>query len=190
MNPKTVFTAFLTALLLSIPAFSQAEIKAGRAIQITIQGVPTEEKAKIDGMYPVGVNGTINMPFLNGTLRAAGMRPEELAASIQNAYKREQIYRNPTIQVFASSADVLDEQQVHVGGKVKIPGPTKFNEGLTLWQAVQAAGGATEFGSMRRVKLYRGGQQREYDLTQARFMQIPLKPGDTIDVPPKTITGR
>lgn len=189
MNLKTIFTAIITALLLSIPAFSQAEIKAGRAIQITIQGVPTDEKAKIDGMYPVGVNGTINMPFLNGTLRAAGMFPEDLALSIENAYKREQIYRNPTIQVFASSADVLDEQQVHVGGRVRTPGPTKFNDGLTLYQAVQAAGGATEFGSMKRVKLFRGGQQRQYDLTQAKFMQIPLRPGDTIEVPQKTITG-
>lgn len=190
MNLKSLITIAYSLLLLVVPAFSQAEIKAGKAIQITIQGVAAEEKARIDGMYPVGSNGTINMPYLDGqAIRAAGLRPEQLAASIQSAYKSAQIYRNPTIQVFASSADTLDEQQVHVGGRVRSPGPAKFTDGLTLWQAVQAAGGATEFGSMKRVKLFRGGQQRQYDLTQAQFMQIPLRPGDTIEVPQKTITG-
>lgn len=190
MNLKSLITVVFSLFLMAHSAFSQAEIKAGKAIQITIQGVAAEEKARIDGMYPVGSNGTINMPYLDGqAIRAAGLRPEQLAASIQSAYKRAQIYRNPTIQVFASSADVLDEQQVHVGGRVRNPGPAKFTDGLTLWQAVQAAGGATEFGSMKRVKLFRGGQQRQYDLTQAQFMQIPLRPGDTVEVPQKTITG-
>jgi protein involved in polysaccharide export with SLBB domain len=185
MNLRTSFAALLTSLMLVIPAFPQAEIKAGKAIQITIQGVPVAEKAKVDGLYPVGVNGTINMPFLNQPIRAAGLRPEQLAQSIQSAYIREQIYRNPTVQVFGSDGEAIDVQQVHVGGRVKAPGPTKFVEGLTLWQAIQAAGGATEFGSMKRVKLYRGKSQNQYDLTQPKFMQIPLKPGDTIEVPQK-----
>ena len=61
-----------------------------------------------------------------------------------------------------------------------------YNRTLTLYQAIQAAGGATEFGSMKRVKLFRGGKQKQYDLTQAQFMQIPLEPNDTIEVPQKT----
>jgi capsular exopolysaccharide synthesis family protein len=48
-----------------------------------------------------------------------------------------------------------------------------------------AAGGATPFGTMKRVKLLRAGKQRQYDLTQLQNMQHPLDPGDTIEVPQK-----
>jgi protein involved in polysaccharide export with SLBB domain len=185
MNLKSLIITVLALILPLASAFSQSEIKAGGSIQITIQGVPTEEKAKIDGLYPVGVNGTINMPFLDGPIKAASLRPEQLAASIEEAYKRAQIYRNPTINVFAAGQERIEEQVVHVGGEVKIPGRTRFTDGLTLWQAIQAAGGATPFGSMKRVTLVRGGKQRQYDVTQAQFMNIPLKPDDTIMVPHK-----
>jgi protein involved in polysaccharide export with SLBB domain len=61
----------------------------------------------------------------------------------------------------------------------------KFNRGLTLWQAIQAAGGPTEFGTMRRVSILRAGKLRSYDVTQVQFMQIPLEPHDSITVPQK-----
>lgn len=64
-----------------------------------------------------------------------------------------------------------------------------YTSQLTLYQAIQAAGGATEFGSMKRVKLFRKGQQKQYNLTKAQFMHIPLQPEDTIEVPQKTPWG-
>jgi protein involved in polysaccharide export with SLBB domain len=62
-----------------------------------------------------------------------------------------------------------------------------YNRNLTLYQAIANAGGATEFGSMKRVKLIRAGKQRLYDLTQLQNMQIPLEPDDTIEIPQKTV---
>ena len=58
------------------------------------------------------------------------------------------------------------------------------------YDAVQAARGATEFGSMRRVGLIRGSDRKEYDLTQTKFMNIILEPNDTILVPQKDLLGR
>jgi len=188
MNIKTIITAALASLLLALPVFSQSQIRAGRAIQITIQGVPPEERARIDGIYPVGESGSINMPFI-GTIRAAGLRPEVLALNIQNAYRQGGFYRSPTIQVIASSAETIDDQVVHVGGQVRNAGPVKFIQGLTLYQAVQSARGATEFGSMKRVKLFRAGRQRQYDLTRLQDMNVLLEPNDTIEVPQKNIWG-
>lgn len=188
MNIKTIVTAALASLLLALPVFSQSQIRAGRAIQISIQGVPPEERARIDGIYPVGESGSINMPYI-GMVRAAGLRPEVLSVNIQNAYKQAGYYRNPTIQVIASSADTIDEQVVHVGGHVRQTGPVKYIQGLTLYQAVQAARGASEFGSMKRVKLFRGGNQRQYDLTRAQDMNVILQPNDTIEVPQKNLWG-
>lgn len=184
MNLKALFVICLALLGVSLTAFSQP-IQPKQAIRITVNGVPLEEKSRIDGDYPVGENGTVNMPFI-GPVAAAGLRPENLASVLQSRYKSAQIYRDPTFQVIATGAGgTVVEEVVHVGGQVVRTGPVKFNRGLTLYQAIQAAGGATPFGTMKRVKLLRAGKQRQYDLTQLQHMQIPLDPNDTIEVPQK-----
>lgn len=179
---------FLALLCLVSPVLSQ--IEAGNSVQISIMGVPGEEKSKIDAIYPVSDSGTVNLPFI-GNVRAAGLRPEVLAASIQNAYKSAQIYTDPTIQVISTTEGAgVRAQVIHIGGQIRSPGPVAFQKNLTIYQAVQAAGGATEFGSLKRVKLYRGGKIQTYDLTNPQFMRVPLQPDDTLEVPQKNWIGQ
>ena len=78
---------------------------------------------------------------------------------------------------------------VTVGGQVRAPGSFRIVSGTTLWQAIQGTGGATEFGSMRRVKLIRDGTMKVYDLTKSQWMGIVLKANDTIEVPEKSLWG-
>jgi protein involved in polysaccharide export with SLBB domain len=190
MNFRKIFAVVMTAVALITPSFAQSEIKVGKALQITIQGVPIEEQQKINGQYMVTDSGLISMPHLS-PIRAVGMNPGSLANVIQSRYKSEGIYRNPTIQVFANMEGAgVDKQSVTVGGQVRRPGPVEYSRELTLYQAIQAAGGATEFGSLKRVVLFRNGQGRRYDVTQAQFMNIPLSPSDTIEVPQKTMLGQ
>lgn len=186
MNLKRIISAVFA--LIALAASLSAQIQPGRAIQITISGVPSEEKARFDGIYPVSESGMINMPLI-GQVKASGLRAEQLQSSLESRYKSAEIYLHPTIQVIDSSAKTIDEQVVHVGGQVRRTGPVPYNRNLTLYQAIQAAGGATEFGSMKRVKLFRGGRQKQYNLTKAQFMHIPLEPNDTIEVPQKTPWG-
>lgn len=184
MKLKSCFNVLLLLLFTILPAFSQA-IQAGKSVQITVLGIPAPDKGTIDGSYPVGDNGTVNMPFI-GQVRAAGLKPENLASMLEARYKTAEIYRNPTFQVVADTErGNLDESVIHVGGQVRRNGPVKYNRGLTLWQAIQAAGGPTEFGTMRRVSILRAGKLRSYDVTQVQFMQIPLEPNDSITVPQK-----
>ncbi len=188
MSLKSIAISLTLALGLICPALSQ--IEAGSSVQITIMGVPGEEKSKIDAIYPVSDSGTVNMPFI-GAVRAAGLRPESLASAIQDAYKFAQIYNDPTIQVISTrEGAAVREQVVHVGGQVRRTGPVAFQKNLTIYQAVQAAGGSTEFGSLRRVKLYRAGKPTTYDLTNPQFMSVPLQPDDTLEVPQKDWRGR
>jgi len=182
---------FKIALLLwATAAPLLAQIQAGTSVHITIMGVPPEEKGKIDSLYPVSSSGMVNLPFI-GTIRAAGMSPEGLAASIQNAYRSAEIYNSPTIQVVSTTEGAgVKEELVHIGGQVRRPGPVKFTSNLTIYQAIQAAGGPTEFGSMKRVKLYRSGKPVTYDVTEPEFMKLKLRPDDTIAVPSKDLFGR
>jgi len=186
MFSKKILVELFVLIYFAFSAF--AGIEAGKAIQITISGVPNEEKGRIDGIYPVSDSGYINMPFI-GNVHAANLKNEDLAVSLQSRYKSLGIYTNPTIQVISNSGDSIDEQRVHIGGQVRSPGPKPFNKGLTLYQAIQAAGGPTEFGSMKRVKLFRKGRQTQYDLSKSQFMSVPVQPNDTIEVPQKNMLG-
>lgn len=188
MHIKSIFAILAALFLAVVPTFGQ--IQAKKSIRITISGVPLDEKGRIDGEYPVGDAGTINMPYINA-VSAAGMRPEALAAVLQARYKSAGIYRNPTFQVFATTegSSVVD-QTVTLGGFVRGPGPKKYTQGLTLWGAIQAAGGASEFGSMKRVKLTRGGKVKQYNVQLPQFMHIPLEPDDAIEVPEKNWLGQ
>ncbi len=187
MNTKKLFLG-LFVLLVSCLSLT-AQIEAGKSINITIAGVPDKDRAMITNTYPVSESGMINMPLL-GSVRAAGLRSEQLQSSLQAAYKSAGYYRNPTIQVIVTASVANPNQEiVTVGGQVKSPGPIPFVKELTLWNAIQAARGATEFGSMRRVTLTRDGRSKQYDVTKPQFMQIPLQRNDTVDVPQKGILG-
>jgi protein involved in polysaccharide export with SLBB domain len=166
-----------------------AQIQAGRAIQISIQGVPPDEKSRIDMVYPVSESGMINMPFI-GAVRASGLRGEQLAAILQQRYKDQGIYTSPVFHVIDSNAKTIDQQVVYFGGDVRRPGPVPYTRNLTLFQALQSAGGANEFGSIKRITLFRNGRNREIDLTRPESMGILLEPNDTIEVPRKNWLGQ
>lgn len=187
MNLKTLISGLCALLFASICAHGQ--IEAGKSINITISGVPDQDRAMVTNTYPVSESGMINMPFI-GQVRAAGLRTEELQSSLQARYKSAGIYTNPTIQVISNAVGAqVSQETVMVGGYVRKTGPVPYTKELTLWGAIQAAGGANEFGSMKRVKVIRGGQQRTYDVTKPQFMQVPLQRNDTIEVPQKGWTG-
>lgn len=185
---KNLFALLLALVCLSTPAFSQ--IEAGHSVLIKIMGVPAEEKAKIDETYPVSKNGMVNLPFI-GEIRAAGLESHHLAKSIQTAYREGGIYNNATIQVIANiNEGGVAAQVVHLGGFVRAPGPRAFTKGLTVFQAVQAAGGATEFGAMNRVILWRAGKQQLINLETAEGKGVVTTPDDTIEVPEKNWRGK
>jgi protein involved in polysaccharide export with SLBB domain len=171
-------------------ATAQTTISAGRAIEVQLKGVPSEEMARVNGTYTVSESGTIRMPLLTGPIRAAGLSPTSLAQNIEAAYRAEKIYTTPSVNVIATNMEALEELVVTVGGQVKASGPVKYYRGLTIWEAIQSARGETEFGAKNRVILTRGKQSKAYDMNKPEHMNIKLEPRDTILVPQKNAFGR
>ena len=175
----------LVIALASVLSPVMAQIEAGQSVIIKIMGVSAEEKEKINETYPVAKTGTVNLPMV-GEIRAAGLESHELAKSIEKAYRDGGIYNNPAIQVIANGNERdLNEQQVYLAGHVRAAGGRPFRKGLTVFQAVQAAGGSDEFGAMNRVVLLRAGKQQIIDLKSIEGKAVLAQPDDVIEVPQK-----
>ena len=191
MNATRFSLVGLTLLVLATlcPVSHALPIQAGQVIQIKIIGVPPGEAVRINNEYPVDDSGYVRLWEI-GTLKAAGLSATALAKKIESAYRSAQIYTNPTIQIFTDSGDSLVQEIVTVGGKVQGPGAKPYQAGMTLFQAVMAAGGPTDFGAINRVKLYRNGKVFTYDLTKGDHKLLKVYPNDTIDVPQKNWRGQ
>jgi protein involved in polysaccharide export with SLBB domain len=133
------------------------------------------------------------LPLLRPGIKASGLSSARLARDIEKAYRDAEIYVNPRINVISNkdeAAQQIDAQIVTVGGFVGGPGPIPYTRGMTLFEAVAAAGGAGTFGSDKRVEIHRRGVKvGVYNIRIAKDMKVPVYPGDTIKVPQKTVFG-
>jgi protein involved in polysaccharide export with SLBB domain len=78
---------------------------------------------------------------------------------------------------------------VIVGGQVHLPGPVHLGAGTTLTSVIDRAGGATPFGSIKRVRLQRGAETRVLDLSLQEHQDELLLPHDVVVVPEKMVYG-
>ncbi|MFK7910319.1 MAG: polysaccharide biosynthesis/export family protein [Akkermansiaceae bacterium] len=177
------------ALVLSLGGTLNAQsISAKTTLNITIKGVPQTEQTRISGQYVVSPSGFVFLPLLKGGIRAGGLSSSALARNIEAAYRSAEMYQNPRITVISNKdqeAQKIDAQIVTVGGYVKRPGPVQFTRGMTLFQALSAAGGENAFGSIKRVELHRNGKRYVYDLRKPAHMREKVYPNDSINVPQK-----
>lgn len=142
---------------------------------------------------PVRPDGKISVPLV-GDVVAAGLTPEEVAADVQE--KLGAFVRDPQVAVILTdlrSHEYLS--RVRVTGAVQQPVSIPYRQGMTVLDAVLAAGGLTEFAAPGRSDLHRrsadGAQSYEVrlDLILERgdlATNYPVAPGDVITVPERT----
>lgn len=177
---KSILSIILLAL--TIGCANGQTIKANQPLEIKVLGVPPSEQARLNSSYQVSSSGTITLWEI-GVVRASGRTPNQLAASIAAAYKAKGIYTNPNFQVTTPTDGGLVQKLFTVGGQVKAPGPKPYTNGLTLYTAIQTAGGKTPFGATNRVKLFRSGKVYLYNLKNDSHKGVKIYPGDAIEVP-------
>lgn len=176
-----VFT--LAALLVSVsPALaSDAAFRSGDTLELRIGGVPAEETQLITGAYTIDGEGFINLPHI-GKVRAAGLGQAQLQRAVEAAYRGGEIYTNPTITVTVPTT----LRFVNVSGDVRQPRRVEYTSDLTVFGAISAAGGFTEYADQRKVRLMRGGRVQIVDIKAVNSnpaLDIILLPGDQIVVP-------
>ncbi len=142
---------------------------------------------------PVRPDGMISVPLI-GDVLAGGRTPPEVARDIQD--KLAAYVRDPQVAVILTelrSHEYLS--RVRVTGAVRQPVSLPFRPGMTVLDAVLAAGGLTEFAASDRSELHRksGESARTYAVKLDRILNrgdlstnYPVAPGDVITVPERT----
>ncbi len=185
---KQKFIATTLSSLLSTIAF--AGLEPGEQITLTIRGVEPAEQQKVSGTYRIGESGGVRLPLLDALVTARGLTPEQFARAAETAYRSAGIYARPAIEV--ETLQGKDQQGVaviSVGGQVRRAGDSPFRKGMTVIQAIDAAGGRNDFGG-RNLFLLRDGKQTCIDFTSLAHKNIVLRPGDSIQVEQKGIIDR
>jgi protein involved in polysaccharide export with SLBB domain len=139
----------------------------------------------------VNDNGELEVPYI-GLVPASGRTCKELAYSVKASLEREYYY-HATVIVAVDHVSDKSRGKVYVTGNVKGTGPQEIpaDETYTVSKAVIRAGGFSDFGNKRKVKLTRkNGETMIVDLKriieQGHSEEDPvLQPDDQIFVPPR-----
>jgi len=140
---------------------------------------------------PVRPDGKVTVPLV-GDIAAGGRTTDQVAAEIQQ--KLGQYIRDPQVAVILTALRSHEYlSRVRVTGAVRSPISIPYRQGMTVLDAVLAAGGTTEFAAPDRTELYRrseAGATQSYAVRLEKILQqgdlannYPVQPGDVITVP-------
>jgi len=128
-------------------------------------------------------DGKISLPMLND-VPAAGMTPEQLAASVQQVAAK--YVRDPGVTVMVKE---IRSRKVYVIGEVAKPGTFQLASEMNVIQMIAEAGGFLETANKGDVVVVRNenGQERRFKVNYSEVVKgknvgqnIKLLPGDTI----------
>jgi polysaccharide biosynthesis/export protein len=128
--------------------------------------------------------GNINLPLV-GTVRAAGLTPDELSRTIADGL-RGRFIRDPYVSVSVREAA---SQILTVDGEVRQPGRYQVIGDMTLQEAVASARGLNEDAQMSEVVIFRRIEGRRMaalfslaDIRQGRSPDPEVYSGDVVVV--------
>ena len=174
--------------LLQEPESYDYEVGPGDVLQITVWDHPeltipagSMRSSEESGNW-VHNDGTIFYPYV-GKIKVVGLRVTEIRDLI--ADRIAEYIEEPQVDVTVAA---FRSQRIYVTGSVKQPGAFPVtNVPTRLLDAVNAAGGITEFADWSDVTLTRGGKDYQLSL-RAIYQQgnpaqnVLLKPGDVLHV--------
>ena len=89
------------------------------------------------------------------------------------------------------SVEVMFLRRINVLGWVRNPGLYHVDATMTLADVLAMAGGVTDDGNVKKIALYRGGQQVPGVLSeQSLLADLPLRSGDQLRVPQRSWMSR
>jgi polysaccharide export outer membrane protein len=147
--------------------------------------VKVYDEVELSGIFAVGSSGTINYPLV-GKVEVSGFTSSDVADTIQQKLS-EKYLKNPQVSIVIRE---YNSKKVSVFGEVNKPGTFKFEDSMTVIQAVSMAGGFTKTASKNQTNVTRfeSGEEKKYfvpveAIAEGKTKNFFLRPGDIIYVP-------
>lgn len=202
-----LFPVFLAAACTSAPPFDAKAVatewagymqrdyvlRAGDRLAVRVDQLSTIEGDTRDTTQEVVVSptGSIDLRRLPGPLPVAGKSVGAVRTLVLEAYKAA-LLSDPSVSVSLTEAAV---QSIYVCGEVFRPGPVPYTPGLTMTQAIAAAGSfnfTVKHSDIRILRINPNGTQRTFRVNMDAVLldQSPdflLLPGDVVYAQTSTI---
>jgi polysaccharide export outer membrane protein len=157
-----------------------------------------EEKLGVDDVFEIKVlgepdlsgprrvsgDGTIDY-YYSGRISVIGKRPGEIQELI-TAKLKDGVLKNPQVTIMVTE---WNSRKINVFGQVQKPGPVAYFPGMTLLDAISAAGSFSAIAAKNSVSIRREikgrVESRTYpvaEISEGRYPNVPVLPGDTIIV--------
>lgn len=186
---------FLSLFLVSCSGNQRIKMPPMPDTKILLQGaslgvgdvleVRVYEEKNISGLYRIEADGTFTFPLV-GNVKALNLTPSALAVDLKNLLK-DGYLRDPQVSVFVKE---FNSKKIFVLGEVSKPGTFKYEENMSIVQAITLAGGLKQLAAEERVVLTRKINEKEEkfiipfgSIGLGKEENILLQPGDIIFVP-------
>lgn len=140
----------------------------GDSLRVNVFGEP-----ELSGDYAVDGTGAISMPLI-GTVHVEGMTIVEFQREIEDRLAGDYLVE-PRV-----SAEVTNFRPFYILGEVNRPNEYAYTSGLTVMNAVAAAGGFTYRANRKEVFIRSAGSTQERRVTLTTTTKV--EPGDTIRI--------
>lgn len=169
-----------TASLPEIPELPATTLGVGDVFEVRVY-----QEKELSGTYRVGSDGFFDFPLI-GRVKAEGETPSSLSQHITERLASEYL-RDPQVSVFVKE---FNSKKVFVLGEVNKPGTFRFEDDMTIVQAITLAGGFKNLADKDRTVVTRRRGEREQKFVvpvekigKGQAQNIELKAGDIIFVP-------
>jgi len=139
----------------------------------------------LSGLFQVGVEGTVDFPLL-GTVHVEGKTSSQVAGELR-VMLANGLLRDPFVTVQVKE---FLSKRIYVLGQVERPGTFRYEEGMSVVQAITLAGGFAKTSRPNATvvtRLVDGTETRSEvpveDISRGREKNFYLRPGDIVFVP-------
>ena len=139
----------------------------------------------LSGIYRLDEKGRFSFPLI-GKIDALGSNPLALSQRLEEQLRKGYI-RDPQVTIFVKE---FNSKKVFVLGEVVRPGTFRYENRMTIVQAVTLAGGLKQLAAKDRVVLTRksDGAEEKFVLpfekiSRGKAKNVYLQPGDIVFVP-------
>jgi polysaccharide export outer membrane protein len=157
------------------------QVGPGDVLEVVVVG-----EEKLPKEYEVQPDGSLDFPYVGG-IKVAGLEPRQIATAIHDHLVEAKYLVEPQVQV---KVKAFNSKKIQIIGQIAKPGPMPYQDGMTLVQAISAAGWFTPLADTNHVQVIRHVSDSKSvnaivsvdAITDNARADVKLQQGDTIKV--------